>query len=119
MLVKCHGCEQKIDDTATMCPHCGRTSPHVSDRRLADAVNDAWTKSGRRVNKTNAGFFAMFLGWLGVHRFYVGKWKSGLFYLLMFFSGVGTVVTIPLSIFESFRFWFMSIEKFKGKYDLE
>lgn len=29
------------------------------------------------------------------------------------------MVTIPLSIFESFRFWFMSIDKFKSKYNLE
>lgn len=45
-------------------------------------------------NKTLAGVFAIFLGTIGIHKFYMGKWKQGLLYLLFFWCGVPTVLGI-------------------------
>lgn len=35
-------------------------------------------------NKTTAALLALFLGGIGIHRFYLGKWISSIFYLLFF-----------------------------------
>ncbi len=43
----------------------------------------------------NAAFLCMFLGWLGVHRFYTGRIISGIFQLLTF-GGFGIWVFIDL-----------------------
>ena len=45
-------------------------------------------------NKTIAGILALFLGTLGIHRFYMGEWKGGLIYLLFFWTGVPTILGI-------------------------
>lgn len=45
-------------------------------------------------NKTLAGVFAIFLGTIGIHKFYMGQWKQGLIYLLFFWCGVPTVLGI-------------------------
>ena len=45
-------------------------------------------------NKSLAGVFAIFLGTIGIHKFYMGQWKQGLFYLLFFWCGVPTVLGI-------------------------
>lgn len=50
-----------------------------------------------------------FLGWCGVHRFYLGKWGSGLLYLIIWIA-VGTLVLaipagIVLALFLLYDFW--------------
>ena len=45
-------------------------------------------------NKNIAGVLAIFLGTLGIHRFYMGEWKVGLAYLLFFWTGVPTILGI-------------------------
>ena len=38
-----------------------------------------------------AGLLGIFLGWLGVHRFYLGQWW-GIFYLLLFWTGLPGII---------------------------
>lgn len=45
----------------------------------------------------------IFLGWLGVHRFYVGKIWTGFFYLLTFgFFGIGTLLDFVMIACQQF-----------------
>lgn len=54
---------------------------------------------------------AIFLGWLGGHRFYLGQIGWGIFYLALFYIFAPLVVI--LSIIDAIRYLFMSEEDFQ------
>jgi hypothetical protein len=55
-------------------------------------------------SKITAILLCIFFGWIGAHRFYVGKTVTGIFYLLTFgFYGVGILLDLILIILGSFR----------------
>lgn len=62
-----------------------------------------WTNHLSVRNKTTTLLICIFLGFLGVHRFYVGKQGTGLIYLFtMGIFGIGWVVDIILILFNRF-----------------
>lgn len=67
-----------------------------------------------RVKDRRAAYIiALFAGWLGIHKFYLGRVFWGIVYLL--FSW--TVVPLILSIIETFLYFFMTEEEFDYKYN--
>jgi TM2 domain-containing membrane protein YozV len=56
---------------------------------------------------------AIFLGWLGAHRFYVGQIGAGVIYLLIlyFFAPLAVI----LGFVDALRYFFMSDEEFTTK----
>ena len=53
---------------------------------------------------------AIFLGWLGGHRFYLGQIGWGIFYLVLFFLFAPLVIVI--SLIDAIRYLFMSDDDF-------
>jgi len=53
---------------------------------------------------------AIFLGWLGAHRFYLGQIGWGIVYLLIFWIFVPLVVVI--SLIDAIRYFFMTEDEF-------
>jgi len=96
-MVFCRGCGKEIHETAPACPHCGATQ--------------AASSKGSK-NRGVAALLAFLLGGLGVHRFYLGQWW-GIFYLLLWLTGVPSVV----SLIEAIVFLCTSDEKWDGKYN--
>ena len=47
-----------------------------------------------RRNKTIAGIIAIFAGTIGLHCFYMGRYKKGILYLLFFWTGIPTILGI-------------------------
>lgn len=67
-------------------------------------------------NKTVAGVLALFAGWAGLHRFYLGQPGLGVVYFsLFFFRGF----SILLGLADAMSFFFMRQEKFDSKYNPE
>ena len=68
---------------------------------------------GKEKNKFLAFLIAIFLGPLGFHNFYVGRWKRGFFQFgLVFLSvGAGLLITIPWA-------WTEALLILIGKYQL-
>jgi TM2 domain-containing membrane protein YozV len=67
-MVHCRACGKEIHETARACPQCGAIqAPSATDKRILPAF-----------------LLCMFLGFLGAHRFYVGKIGTG---ILMLFTG--------------------------------
>ena len=69
----CKKCGTDIGD-AKFCPSCGeKASAEVAPKQEF---------SGKTVNKIAYGIIAILIGGLGIHRFYAGRWLSGIMYLL-------------------------------------
>lgn len=63
-------------------------------------------------NRVLAVILALFLGGLGVHRFYLRRYWSGLLYLFFFW----TYIPALLGIVDAFRYVFMGEAKFQARY---
>ena len=84
----CQNCGKEISDQASFCPNCGHP------------VRSAAMGPGFRTDKTvspksrlAALLLCFFLGWLGVHRFYVGKVGTGVA-MIFTLGGLGIWVLI-------------------------
>ncbi|MGD8743092.1 MAG: NINE protein [Granulosicoccaceae bacterium] len=94
-MVACRGCGKEIHRTALRCPQCGAAQLRK-----------------RYKSKLAAGLLAIFIGGLGIHRFYLGQWW-GLFYLLFWITGIPSLV----SIVEGIVFLATSDESWDNKYN--
>jgi len=66
----------------------------------------------RKKNKVVAALLAIFLGGLGIHKFYLGKIGWGIIYLLFSWTGIPSII----SIIEGIIYLTMSDAKFAQKY---
>ena len=64
-------------------------------------------------NKTAAGLFALFLGWAGIHRFYLGQVGLGILYFVLMFFGISFI----LGIIDAIVFLTMDDQTFDRKYN--
>lgn len=103
---KCPQCGAPIDPGATECKFCGeklavqqaaqqvqQPQPQVIIQQAAQpvyvtAVNPAWPIK----SKVAAGLLAIFLGGIGVHKFYMGKVGMGILYLCFCWTGLPAVI---------------------------
>jgi TM2 domain-containing membrane protein YozV len=67
-------------------------------------------------NKTSAGLFAIFLGWAGVHRFYLGQVGLGILYFFLTVLSFGVISTI-ISLIDAVVFFSMDEQEFNRKYN--
>src|SRR2546425_13235734 len=93
-------CAHLMHETATSCPSCG-------------APQQVWAPKSVK-SQTVAVLLTAFLGGFGIHRFYLGKPVSGIFYFLFSWTGLPSVV----AVFEVFLITFMSQEARARKYNL-
>ena len=77
-LVKCAECGKDVSDAARSCPNCGFSSGAFSG-----------TKS-----KGLAIVLALFLGGLGIHKFYLGKIGLGFLYLIFFWTFIPAILGV-------------------------
>lgn len=70
-------------------------------------------------NKNTAGLLALFLGWLGVHRFYLKQTGLGVFYIILMLSSARFAAwLLPLLVIADAAIFFtMSREDFDRKYN--
>ena len=64
-------------------------------------------------NKVVAAILALMLGWIGVHRFYLGESGAGILYLLFCWTGIPAVI----AFFETIILLMMSDRVFDAKYN--
>jgi TM2 domain-containing membrane protein YozV/RNA polymerase subunit RPABC4/transcription elongation factor Spt4 len=103
----CVSCNRPINVTFTTCPFCGVVQP-TSTGNFTPGVP---VQSGTH-NKTTAGLLAIFLGTVGVHKFYLGQTGMGILYLLFCWTGVPSIV----ALIEGIIYLTMSDAEFAQKY---
>lgn len=87
----CYKCGTEIADEAIICPNCGCATKNY-EARNKHPETDASAKS-----RLVALLFCIFLGMLGVHRFYLGKIGTGVIWLLSAGCfGIGWIIDIIL-----------------------
>jgi TM2 domain-containing membrane protein YozV len=91
----CESCGEIIKVRAEICPKCG-----VRQRAA----------SGR--NRIVAALLALFLGGLGIHKFYLGRGLAGVLYLIFCWTLIPTIV----GFIEGIILLLMSDESFFAKY---
>ena len=90
-MVFCRGCAAQIHESAKSCPKCGA---------VQSTSRGGTSPEGKE--KITAALLAFFLGFLGVHRFYLGQGGMGALYLCTF-GGVGI-----LAFIDAIRYFTMS-----------
>lgn len=90
----CYKCGQEIDDEAVICLHCGCATKNYGKRTAAvpkEFAQDGVSPKSRLV----ALLLCIFLGVLGVHRFYLGKVGTGVLWLFTYGClGIGWIIDI-------------------------
>jgi TM2 domain-containing membrane protein YozV len=100
----CHECGAVIRAKAEICPKCGvRQTP-------ATAAGLGVTPSGK--SKIAAALFAIFLGGIGIHKFYLGRVVWGILYILFCWTFIPAIV----GFIEGIVYLTMSDEAFAQKY---
>jgi hypothetical protein len=98
---RCQRCGHELLSDAVFCARCGE--PLEGDRGTQPAISEEWEEASDR-SRLVALLLCVLLGYLGVHRFYVGKIGTGILWLLtggMF--GVGYVIDAILIATGHFR----------------
>jgi len=100
----CTNCGSVISARAEICPKCGvRQSP-------VPGVLGPLTASGR--NRIAAALFAIILGGLGLHKFYLGRVWQGILYLAFCWTFIPAIV----GFIEGIIYLTMSDRDFEAKY---
>ena len=113
----CQNCGSEVAEKASFCPNCGsrlgQFSQPMQQPVVVNVVNTN-TNTNNNINssagyypaksKWTAFFLCLFLGYLGAHRFYVGKSFTAFVWLFTFgLGGVGWIVDLLLILFGAFR----------------
>jgi TM2 domain-containing membrane protein YozV len=86
----CFACGATIDARAELCPKCGVRQPWQAGMPGSSTAGNAVTRTGK--TKLAASLLAIFLGWIGVHKFYLGDTGKGVLYLVFFWTGIPAIV---------------------------
>lgn len=103
-LVSCPTCGRQVSVAAAACPQCGH--PIAAPARASTAV------AGSIPSRGVAIMFALFLGGLGAHKFYMGKPGLGVLYLLFCWTFVPAII----SLFETILYLLTSDEQWREQF---
>lgn len=96
----CSECGATIKVKAEICPKCGV-------RQVSD------TSMSNKKDKTTAGIFALFLGGLGIHKFYLNKSAQGILYILFCWTFIPSII----AFIEGIIYLTMDTQTFNQKYN--
>lgn len=102
----CSECAAVIKAKAEICPKCGVRQLPPPNNLMSVAPNGK--------SKLAAALFALFLGGLGIHKFYLGRIGRGVVYLLFCWTFVPSII----GFIEGILLLVMSESDFNKKYGI-
>ncbi len=108
----CKNCGKEITEGAKFCSHCGAgtgatpVQPQYQQPIINVVNTNTNVNSVGYIHKKKwvAFFLCLFLGPLGIHRFYVGKIGTGIIWLFTVgFFGIGWVLDLIFILFGGFK----------------
>ena len=102
----CGECGKEVNEKAIMCVHCGCSLKSNSNNNSLDSI----APNGK--SKVVAAMLALFLGGLGVHKFYLSETGQGIIYLLFCWTFIPAII----AFFEFIILLTMTDDKFNAKY---
>ncbi len=114
----CQHCGGQIDKECVVCPRCGKQVSEMngtSDKNIIINNNNSASASAfaggmmpmiSPKSRLVTLLLCIFLGWLGIHRFYVGKVGTALIMILLMCTGIGEIwwlIDLILIAVGSFR----------------
>ena len=100
----CSHCGEPVADGALTCARCGA--------RVAPAQSAEVYAMPRRKSKIVAGLLGIFLGGLGIHKFYLNQPGWGILYLVFSF----TFIPVVVGFVEGVLYLAMSDQSFAARY---
>lgn len=132
----CRNCGKEVHEKAVACPACG--VPPKSEKKFCSncgattlPIQAICTKCGISLGsgaaagskgKVAAGLLGIFLGWIGIHKFYLGYNKEGLIMLLvsllggMISCGAATGIMSVIGLIEGIIYLTKSDDEFEQLY---
>ena len=102
----CVECGARLLPQAFRCHGCGAASGPAVPGPIVVVAPAA------PLNRKTAAVLALFLGGVGAHKFYLGRWVQGIAYLICFLTFVPAVI----AFFEAIILFSMSDAKFRAKF---
>ena len=96
----CKNCGNEVNENQAVCLKCGC------------ATNAGGTASTGSHNKVLAALLAIFIGGLGIHKFYLGKPLQGVLYILFCWTFIPAII----ALIEGIVYLCMSDQDFAAKY---
>ena len=90
----CHSCGEIINIKAEICPKCGVRQPMSEPQRPVNTTDERWLATL---------LLCIFLGSLGIHRFYTGNTVTGIIQLLTLGGcGIWALIDLIMIVTNSF-----------------
>lgn len=110
----CHNCGSQTHSEQIVCIRCGVSLSTKSTK------SDSEEQKIEKKDKFVAAMLALFLGGLGIHRFYLGDPMSGVIRLIITFVGafiiIGPFITAIWALIEAIQYLCMSDREFERMY---
>lgn len=87
--VYCRECGKKIPEDSKFCSHCGKgTNPSAKATVKVELIDSD------KKNRWVAVILAFWLGWFGIHKFYLGQIFSGVMFLIFFWTFIPLIFSV-------------------------
>ena len=83
----CMECGNVIARHAEICPRCG-AEQHIINRHETVIINSSQNDKSRVVY----GILGLIFGGWGIHKFYIGRWKIALLYLVFAWTFIPSII---------------------------